>query len=210
MPRTVLIPAAFLPGSGLEPSRADITIQLVDRRTGSPVPASSLLNAHLFVCEKRLTVTDEAVTLPLATQSEINGETYYQVTVRQNGDTWTKRVAVPATDGSDLTWAEFVGLTAPVSPASGRLLPDPALLPDGKWVTTVDHEWIATDVPPGSGIPDAPLTGGPFGRQGGEWVEAVGPAGATGPQGPAGATGAQGPQGIQGPAGADSTVPGPQ
>ena len=36
------------------------------------------------------------------------------------------------------------------------------------------------------------------------------PADPAGPAGPAGATGAQGIQGIQGPAGADSTIPGPQ
>ena len=46
-------------------------------------------------------------------------------------------------------------------------------------------------------VPEAPLTGGPYGRQSGAWVEAVGPAG------PAGADGPQGPQGPQGPAGAD-------
>ena len=58
-------------------------------------------------------------------------------------------------------------------------------------------------------VPEAPLTGGPYGRQSGAWVEAVGPAGppgadgAPGPAGPAGADGPQGPQGPQGPAGAD-------
>ena len=45
-------------------------------------------------------------------------------------------------------------------------------------------------------VSEAPLTGGPYGRQSGAWVEAVGPAG---PAGPAGADGAQGPQGPAGP-----------
>jgi len=62
--------------------------------------------------------------------------------------------------------------------------------------------------PDGRYLQDAPSTGGPFGRQGGAWVEAVGP------QGPPGADstvpGPQGPAGPAGPAGADSTVPGPQ
>lgn len=35
-------------------------------------------------------------------------------------------------------------------------------------------------VPGGGGITDAPLTGGPYGRQAGAWIEAVGPAGPPG------------------------------
>jgi hypothetical protein len=53
-----------------------------------------------------------------------------------------------------------------------------------------------------SPLVDAPLTGGPYSRSAGTWVEAVGPqgpAGADGAPGPAGADGAQGPQGDPGP-----------
>lgn len=60
-----------------------------------------------------------------------------------------------------------------------------------------------------SGVEEAPLVGGPYGRQAAAWVEAVGPAGPAGPAGSDGIDGAQGPQGIQGPAGADGAQ-GPQ
>lgn len=167
--RTVRIPPAYLPGSGTESSRADITLTLVDR-SGKPVPASDAPNAALFVGAKRLTVATEPVALDVATQDQINGETYYQITLVQGRQTWTRRVQVPQADGSDLTWAEFVGLSAPVSPASTRLLPDPSLAGDAKWVTTLDGQWVLADAPPGSGIPDAPEDGSQYARQDAEWV----------------------------------------
>jgi hypothetical protein len=166
---------------------------------------------------------DLAPTASLALPS--GAATYYQITVRTRHRAEVYRVQVPDSDAvvdlATLVAAEGID---PDDILAGRLLPDPALLADGKWVTTVDGAWIPTDAPPGSGIPDAPLTGGPYGRQSGGWVEAVGPQGepglpgadstVPGPQGPQGEPGADstvpGPQGPQGEPGADSTVPGPQ
>jgi hypothetical protein len=65
--------------------------------------------------------------------------------------------------------------------------------------TALAWEWVTP-------LLDAPLSGGPYGRLNGAWVEAVGPQGDPGPQGPAGADGAPGPAGADGapgPAGAD-------
>ncbi len=208
--RIVRIPAAYLPGSGADPSRADITLTLVDR-TGKPVPASSQPNAALFVGTKRLTVTTLPVALTVATQDQINGETFYQVSVTNGTDTWTKRVQVPAADGSDLTWAEFIGLTAPVSPASGRLLPDPAEIPDGYSLTVASGLPRWTEGPQGEPGPQGdPGPQGPAGPAGADGAQ--GPQGPAGPAGADGAQGQAGPQGIQGPAGADGAdgAQGPQ
>lgn len=141
MARTVLIPASYLPG-GDEPSRADLSLVLVDR-SDNPIPASDLQNARLFSGTHRWTITTEPLTIPVASQDDIHGETYYRVTVRQGSETWIRRVQVPASDGGTLTWADFVGLSVPVNPPASRLLPDPAPIPDGQTLFVADGRWVA-------------------------------------------------------------------
>jgi hypothetical protein len=167
--RHIIIPAAILPGTDAEHSRAEIALTLVDR-AGDPLPASLVTNAALYVGTKRFTVGAEPLTIPIATQAEINGQSWYQVVVRQGTATWQRRVQVPGGHG-DLTWAEFTAIGDPVTPPPSRLLPDPATLDDGQWVTSLGHAWVTTDAPPGSGIADSPRTGGPYGRQASAWVD---------------------------------------
>lgn len=156
--------------------------------------------------------------------------TCYLVTASAPGGRgWTHCIQVPDSPNV-LELRDLVGASAidPASLTAGRVLTD-----DERAALDAAHDPgadnpLATLADLGSaGIHDAPLSGGPYGRFAGAWVEATGPQGPpgpagadgadgpqgpqgdTGPQGPAGADGADGPQGIQGPAGADGTQ-GPQ
>lgn len=123
-----------------------------------------------------VTADDEGTTLALVPQSEIYGETYYQLNLASAHRRASHRFQVPAGDTA-IPLQDLLALADPVDPGDplyARLLPDPTALPDGKWVTTLNHEWIGTDAPPGSGVPEAPLTGLLYGRQGGAWVDLTG------------------------------------
>ena len=109
--------------------------------------------------------------------------TWYQITLRtrHRAEIYLVQVAdSPAVQElSDLAAAAAID---PADIAAGRLLPDPTDVPDD-WTLSVDGGvpvWVS--VPPVSGVPEAPLTGGPYGRQAAAWIEAVGPEGPAGPQ----------------------------
>jgi hypothetical protein len=224
MSTSVRIPPVY-DGSGAQIA-ARVDVRLVDA-DGKPVlafasteGATEYQSTAIPDDEPGGLVVELAPTASLARQD--GAATWYQVTVTTRHRAEVYLIQVP--DSPEVQeLSDLVGGAA-VDPAdilAGRLLPTPASLPDAKWLTTDSGAWVTTDAPPGSGIPDAPLTGGPFGRFEGAWVEAVGPQGPQGdpgPQGPAGADGAdgaQGPQGDpgpQGPAGADGAdgAQGPQ
>jgi len=150
MARTVLIPPASLPGSPATPGPAAVSLTLVDA-ADQPVPASDLDNATLWVGTHHYTVSDQPLAITVATQDQVHGETYYRVEVRAGATCWTRRVQVPTADGSDLTWAAFVGLTAPVAPPANRLLPDAALIANGWSLTVAQGQPVWSPVIPGSG-----------------------------------------------------------
>jgi hypothetical protein len=150
MSRTILIPAASLPGSPATAGRADLALTLVDA-WDQPLPVSDLPNAALFVGTHYYTLTQTALAITVATQDQLHGETYYQVEVRHGTSRWCKRVQVPTAAGADLTWAEFVGLSAPVAPPASRLLPDAALIADGWSLTVAQGQPVWSPVIPGSG-----------------------------------------------------------
>lgn len=161
-----------------------------------------------------------ALTLPLLAQPLLGfpgaEASWYEITLSVEGrsvfETW--RVQVPA--NGPVALADLVGAAGltPGDVLAGRLLPPADDVPDGWSLSVQDGVAVWVSVPPGSGVPEAPLVGGPFGRQGGAWapIEAgagpQGPAGPVGPAGPKGDAGNAGPAGIQGPKG-DPGNPGP-
>ena len=210
--RNILIPP--LVDTDGAPVAVTIGVGLVDAAGASII---GYTDAEGVIEPWTVAADDTGTTLALVPQSEIYGTTYYQIALVAAHRRAVHRIQIP--DGTTtLALQDMLNLSDPVDPADptyARLLPDPAALPDGTWITTLSGEWIGTDAPPGSGIPDAPLTDGPYGRQAGGWVEAVGPTGPAGPQGETGATGPQGPQGetgATGPAGpqGETGATGPQ
>lgn len=144
--RDVVIPPVSAPGGSA--GRMEAIIALVDA-AGNPIPSADTGNTTLVNGSATIAVTSTPVTITLATQDELAGTTYYAVTVRQGSRQWTRRVQVPAGDGSDLTWAQFLELGAPVDAAdlwSGRLLPgggaDAACLAKAS-AADYDVEWVA-------------------------------------------------------------------
>lgn len=120
---------------------------------------------------------DEDVIVDLAAQSEIEalggGQTWYEFTIATEVQAQKFKVQVLNTaDVQDLR--DLVAVAVAPDLLEWRLLPDPAPLADGRWLTTAGQHWITTDAPPGSGIPDAPGTGGPYGRQAGAWRDLTG------------------------------------
>lgn len=116
----------------------------------------------------------EGTILALVPQSEIYGECYYQLDLQSAHRRATHRFQVP--DGADpIALQDLLILADPVAPATyDLLLPDPSALADGLWLTTADGAWAVTDATP-SGLPDAPLTDGPYGRQAGAWITVATP-----------------------------------
>jgi hypothetical protein len=144
MSRTLIIPPVNAPGAEAATGRMEILLELVDAN-GDPIPASDPGNTLAVHGLGSHVVTDTAVELPLSTQDELADETYYRVTVRQGRDEFRRDVQVPA-DEADLTWAQFLGLTDPVTGGmawASRLLPDPTELLDGVYTISIaDGAWL--------------------------------------------------------------------
>jgi len=148
--RTVFVPPAILPGGPTTPGRIDLSLTLVDA-FDQQVPVTDLPNATLYAGTHHYVITDAEVAIPLATQTELHGETYYRVEVRQGAALWKRRVQVPAAAGAPLTWAEFVGLTTPVAPPANRLVPDAALIADGWTLSVSDGQPVWSPMIHGAG-----------------------------------------------------------
>lgn len=125
--RNLIIPPAITANG--TPSELLVELTMVDRE-GEPDYFSVAPNVALISGHHRVTVSDEAVTVPLYTQSDLIGEAYYLLRVYEGGRIWSRVLAVPQDGGEDLTWGEFRtltqgGLTGSV-PWVGRLLPSTA------------------------------------------------------------------------------------
>lgn len=167
--RDLLIPP--LTDTDGQPVSVTIGVSLVDVNH-APVIGYTLSEG---VIEPFTQAADEdGTTLALVPQSEIYGECYYQIHLVSAHRRATHYVQIP--DGiAPIALQDLLSLGDPVTPAAyDRLLPDPAALDDGLWLTTDGGAWAVTDATP-SGIPDAPLTAGPYGRQGGAWVAVANP-----------------------------------
>jgi hypothetical protein len=144
MSRTLIIPPINAPGAEAATGRMEILLELVDA-SGDPIPASDPGNTLAVHGLGVHVVTDTAVELTLSTQDELADETYYRATVRQGRSEFRRDVQVPA-DEADLTWAQFLGLTDPVTGGlawASRLLPDPTDLTDGVYtISIVDGAWV--------------------------------------------------------------------
>jgi hypothetical protein len=146
MSRTLIIPPVNVPGGEAGLGRMEILLELVDAN-GEPIPSSDPGNTLAVHGLGVHVVTDTAVELDLATQDELADETYYRVHVRQGREEFRRDVQVPA-DEADLTWAQFLGLTDPVTGGlawAARLLPDPTDLPDGTYSLSIaSGAWVLT------------------------------------------------------------------
>jgi hypothetical protein len=144
MSRTLIIPPVNAPGGEAGLGRMEIILELVDAN-GDPIPSSDPGNTLTVHGLGTHVVTDTAVELTLSTQDELADETYYRVTVRQGRSEFRRDVQVPA-DVADITWAQFLGLTDPVTGGlawAARLLPDPTELPDGLYTISVaSGAWV--------------------------------------------------------------------
>lgn len=187
--RTILIPP--LTDAVGQPVAVSISVYLLNA-AGAPMVGYTATEG--LIEPFTVAADPDGTSLFLVPQSEIYGETYYQIDIGGAHRRASHRIQVPA--GTEpIVLQDLLILSDPVDPADptyARLLPDPTGLDDDQWVTTHDGAWVIADEPPGSGIPDAPLTGGPYGRQAGAWIEAVGPAGADGADGSPGADGSDG------------------
>lgn len=154
-----------------QPVAVTIGVSLVDA-SGTPLIGYTVDEG---VIEPFSVAADDAgTTLSLVPQSEIHGATWYQIALVSAHRRAVHRVQVPS--GMDpIALQDLLILADPVDPADyARLLPDASALDDGLWLTTSGGVWAPTDATP-SGIPDAPMTEGPYGRQGGAWVDVARP-----------------------------------
>lgn len=169
----VLIPLVRDGAGAVVPATVSVALVTAD---GSPV--IGFVGPALATEYQSLALEDAPLSLALAPQSAIAlpdcEPSYYKITITARHRAEVHLVQVP--DGADpidlrdLIAAESV---PSASITAGLLLPDPADLPDARWLTTSSGAWIDTDAPPGSGIPDAPSDGTQYARQDGAWEPVV-------------------------------------
>ena len=148
MSRIIQIPPVAAPGAQGGTGRMEVLLSLVDA-TGTAIPASDASNTGVVHGLGVHVVTDQQYDLGLSTQAELTETTYYRVVVRQGRDEWRRDVQIPAGDGSVLTWAQFLGLSDPVTGGlawAARLLPTGAT--DGQFATYdgATEQWVAETV----------------------------------------------------------------
>lgn len=146
MSRTLTIPPVNAPGGEAGTGRMEVLLELVNAN-GDPIPGADPLNTLAIHGLGSYIVTDTAVEIELSTQDELADETYYRVTVSQGRYEFRRDVQVPA--GPDITWAQFLGLSDPVTGGlawADRLLPEGAT--DGQIAVYLDAqtEWVPTTV----------------------------------------------------------------
>lgn len=166
MSRTLTIPPVNAPGGEAGTGRMELLLELVDAN-GDPIPGADPLNTLAIHGLGSYVITDTAVEIELSTQDELADETYYRVTVRQGRSEFRRDVQVPA--GPDIGWAQFLGLSDPVTGGlawASRLLPTGAT--DGQFATYdgATEEWVAETVLSGltkiavvDALPDPQVTG---------------------------------------------------
>lgn len=170
--RAVLIPPLVQAGGAAAAATIRATLVDADQR-----PLLGYTDAEGIIEAVTVEADPDGTTLTLTPQSDIYGESWWQITLASQGFRTTYTAQVPAGE-IPIPLADLIILPDPVDPAdpiSERLLPVPDSLEDGLVLATRDGVWILTDTPSGDGIPDAPLTDGPYGRQGGAWVDVAPP-----------------------------------
>lgn len=167
--RSILIPA--LTDTDGQPAAVTIGVSLVD---ANRTPLIGYTVDAGVIEPFSVSADPDGTELTLVPQSEIHGETYYQIALVSAHRRAVHLIQVPS--GTDpIALQDLLILADPVEPADyARLLPDATTLEDGLWLTTSDGAWAATNATP-SGVPDAPLTDGPYGRQSGAWVTVAAP-----------------------------------
>lgn len=105
---------------------------------------------------------DNGATITLTPTSQIGTAddpprpTVYRFTIAADHGRWVWFVQVPDSP-NDVELIDLIGATVPVDPEdvlAGRLLPTPAALPNGKWLTTADGAWVLTDAPTAEDLPE--------------------------------------------------------
>lgn len=176
----VLIPLVRDGAGAVVPATVSVALVTAD---GSPV--IGFVGPALATEYQSLALEDAPLSLALAPQSAIalpDGEpSYYKITITARHRSEVHVVQVPdGTDPIDLRDLIAAESVPSASITAGLLLPDPADLPDARWLTTSSGAWIDTDAPPGSGIPDAPSDGTQYARQDGAWEPVVSSGGGDG------------------------------
>jgi hypothetical protein len=134
--------------------------------------------------------TEQLVTLTPTVDIAADAATCYLVTVTASGSRGYSR-CVQLADVAGTQELSDLSESITIDPGSvlaQRLPPDPSEEADGRWITTLDGAWIATDAPPGSGattlleLTDGPATYGTANQvlainiteDGWEWVDQSG------------------------------------
>ena len=172
---TVVIPAVQDASGTTLPARASIA--LVDENH-QPILGWETGDGRPVYEQLAFEIPEEGLEVDLLPQSGVGlpggAATYYAVSIAPFGRAASLHyVQVPDSETA-VPLISLIGATA-LSPAdilAGRLVP---VVPDEAttgWSITVDDNGAPawTDVPPGSGISDAPAVGGAFGRAAGEWA----------------------------------------
>lgn len=167
--RDVLIPP-FVDAGG-DPVVVSVSVGLVN---AFGVPVAGYTTTESVLDAAVVTTDDTGATLSLVPQSEIYGETWWKIDLTSTRLHVSHCIQVP--DGaSPIPLVDLINLALLVNPAdpfSERLLPSPDGAADGLVAVTQSGAWTLAAAPSGSGsgVPDALLTGGPYGRQTGAWV----------------------------------------
>jgi hypothetical protein len=146
--RSVLIPPLVQAGGAAASASIRATLVDADHR-----PLLGYTDAEGIIEAVTVEADPEGTTLTLTPQSDIHGESYWQIALVCQGLRATYAVQVPAGE-SALALQDLLTLADPVDPADPlyeRLLPDPAALADGKWLSTQAGAWIITAAPAGAG-----------------------------------------------------------
>jgi hypothetical protein len=114
MPRNIIIPPAVDPLS--QSGGVRLIIELIGP-LGGPIPTTDSGNTSLVNGKATVVMSDTQQTISLFAQDELFETTYYRVTVLDAKKTWTKNVQLALEDGSDIGWAEFLGMTTVALPA---------------------------------------------------------------------------------------------
>lgn len=146
--RNILIPP-LIDASGQSVS-VTVGVSLVD---GSGAQIAGYTDSTGIVEPIIVTAGNDGTTLSLVPQSEISGASYYAISLVSKHRRASYKIQVPAGD-TPIQLQELLSFTDRVDSACllyDRLLPDPKVLADGKWMTTLDGEWISIDAPQGAG-----------------------------------------------------------
>jgi hypothetical protein len=95
--------------------------------------------------------TAQTLTLPATAEIAADAATCYRFTVRASGARGYERCVqiADSAEVQELATLDGAATIAPGSVLAERLPPDPSAEADGRWITSSDGAWVATDEPPG-------------------------------------------------------------